>query len=117
MLQDFPDSTTLFQSAQKEELYQKLVAQLQKDFALANIDIDLFSDIEPTALKIMLHEKIYHLILQKFTEYLNLLYIIDVPEKAFKEIHMTDAVEVAEQVTFLVLKRELQKVWLKTKYK
>ncbi len=116
MLPDFPDSTTLFQTAEKQRLYQKLITQLQKDFALANIDIDLFSDIESNALKTLLHEKIYYLILEKFTEYLNLLYVIDVPEKAFKEIHMTDAVEVAEQVAFLVLKRELQKVWLKAKY-
>lgn len=116
MFPEFTDSKVLFQTALKEELYQKLVAQLQKDFALANIDLDLFSDIEPVALKTLLHEKIYHLILEKFTEYLNLLYIVDVPERAFKSIHMTDAVEVAEQVTFLVLKRELQKVWLKAKY-
>lgn len=116
MLPNFADSKTLFQSAQKEQLYQKLVAQLQKDFALANIDIDLFTDIEPLKLKTLLHEKIYHLILEKFTEYLNLLYVIDVPERAFKEIHMTDVVEVAEQVSFLILKRELQKVWLKAKY-
>ncbi len=116
MLPEFSDSKVLFQAALKEQLYQKLVAQLQKDFALANIDIDLLSDIEPTELKTLLHEKIYYLILEKFTAYLNLLYVIDVPEKAFKGIHMTDVVEVAEQVTFLVLKRELQKVWLKAKY-
>jgi len=113
---NFTDSKTLFKTAQKEDLYQNLVAQLQKDFSLANVDIDISDGIEPTDLKVVLHEKIYYLILEKFTEYLNLLYVIDVPEKAFKEIHMTDAVEVAEQVTFLVLKRELQKVWLKKTY-
>ena len=116
MFPEFIDSTVLFETALREQLYQKLVVQLQKDFALANIDIDLFDTITPTALKVLLHEKIYHLILEKFTAYLNLLYIVDVPENAFKKIHMTDAVEVAEQVAFLVLKRELQKVWLKAKY-
>lgn len=116
MLPDFSNSKALFQAALKEQLYQKLVWQLQKDFALANIDIDLFSDIEPSELKRRLHEKIYYLILEKFTAYLNLLYVIDVPEKAFKEMQMTDVVEVAEQVTFLILKRELLKVWLKSKY-
>lgn len=116
MISEFIDSAALFQSAQKEQLYPKLVAQLQKDFALANIDIDLFEDIEPIPLKTILHEKVYYLILEKFTEYLNLLYVIDVPEKAFKEIKVTDVVEVAEQVTFLVLQRELQKVRLKARY-
>lgn len=116
MLQDFSDSIALIQTAQKEQLFLKLVTQLQKDFTLANIDISLSADIEPTQLKVLLHEKIYYLLLEKFQEYLNLLYVIDVPEKAFKQIHMTDAVEVAEQVTLLVLKRELQKVQLKAKY-
>jgi hypothetical protein len=116
MLPEFLDSKVLFQTAQKEQLYLKLVAQLQKDFALSNIDIDLSSDIKPAELKTILNEKIYYLILEKFTEYLNLLYVIDVPEKAFKEIRVTDVVEVAEQVTFLILKRELQKIRLKAKY-
>jgi len=110
------NSIALIQTAQKEQLYQKLVTQLQKDFTLANIDIELSADTESSQLKIILHEKIYYLLLEKFHEYLNLLYIIDVPEKAFREIHMTDAVEVAEQATFLVLNRELQKVQLKAKH-
>ncbi|MFK7813525.1 MAG: hypothetical protein AB8B59_13615 [Maribacter sp.] len=116
MLPKFTDSKSLFEEALKEQSYQKLVIQLQKDFALANIDIDLFIEIEPSQLRTILHEKIYYLILEKFTEYLNLLYVIDVPEKAFREIQVTDVVEVAEQVTLLVLKRELQKVRMKAKY-
>ena len=116
MITNFSDSLTLLDHAQEEALYTKLVAQLKKDFILANVWMDLPENVEPSKLKTLLHEKIYHLILEKFTEYLNLLYIIDVPEKAFKEVHMTDAVDVAEQVTFLVLEREFQKVWLKMKY-
>jgi len=116
MLPDFSDSTSLFQNAKKEQLYQKLIWQLQKDFSLANVDVNIPDSIGPTTLKTVLHEKIYYLILEKFTEYLNLLYVVDVPEKTFKTIKVTDAVAVAEQVTFVILKRELQKVWLKAKY-
>ncbi len=116
MFPTFSDNYSLFKHAQNENLYKKLVTQLEKDFVLANIDIDISVDIAPSDLKTLLHEKIYRLILEKFDEYLNLLYIIDVPESSFKEIKVTDVVEVAEQVTFLVLKRELQKVWLKAKY-
>ncbi len=103
-------------SAKDALLYKKLVVQLKKDFGLANIPIDLSDDVSPEDLQTFLHEKIYYLILEKFTDYLNLLYVIDVPEKAFKQIQVTDVVEVAEQVSFLVLRRELQKVWLKEKY-
>ncbi len=113
---DFPNSTALLQGAQDALLYKKIVAQIKKDFGLANIPIDLHNDVSPIDLQTFLHEKIYYLILEKFTDYLNLLYVIDVPEKAFKQIQVTDVVEVAEQVSFLVLKRELQKVWLKEKY-
>ena len=113
---DFPNSTVLLQNAQEGQLYAKLVVQLKKDFGLANIPIDLANNVSPNNLRAFLQEKIYYLILEKFTEYLNLMYVIDVPERAFKQIQVTDVVEVAEQVSFLVLKRELQKVWLKEKY-
>ena len=113
---DFPNSTALLQNAQEGQLYAKLVVQLKKDFGLANISVDLADNVDPKDLQTFLHEKIYYLILEKFTDYLNLMYVIDVPERAFKQIQGTDVVEVAEQVSFLVLRRELQKVWLKEKY-
>ena len=114
---DFLDSISLLEKVKEENLYNKLVAQLRKDFALANIDIDIVSEVIDTkTLKTLVHEKVYYLILEKFTEYLNLLYVIDVPESVFKNIKVTDVVEVAEQVTLLIFKREFQKVWLKMKY-
>lgn len=113
---DFPNSNELLENAQKGNLYDKLVAQVKKDFGLANIPIDLANNVSPENLRTFLHEKIYYLIMEKFTDYLNLLYVVDVPEKAFKQIQVTDVVEVAEQVSLLVLRRELQKVWLKEYY-
>ena len=113
---NFRNSTELLQNAQESELYAKLVVQLEKDFSLSNIPMDIGSGISADELKAVLLEKIYYLIMERFSEYLNLLYIVDVPEKAFKEIQVTDVVDVAEQVSFLILKREMQKVWLKTKY-
>lgn len=113
---NFLNSTELLLNAKKGELYPRLVAQLTKDFGLANIPIQMGIGILPADLITLLHEKIYHLMMERFSEYLNLLYIVDVPEKAFKEIQVTDVVEVAEQVSFLILRRELLKVWLKRKY-
>ncbi|MGB3151221.1 MAG: hypothetical protein WBB27_11205 [Maribacter sp.] len=116
MISDFPDSTTLLENARKEKLYLKLIVQIQKDFLLANITFGVKTDMTIGDLKGLLHEKIYLLIMERFDSYLNLLYVIDVPEKAFKEIEVTDAVEVSKQVSFLILKRELQKILLKEKY-
>ncbi|WP_149304620.1 hypothetical protein [Pareuzebyella sediminis] len=116
MVLKFSDTSHLLKTAQENRLYAKLVAQLEKDFGLANIYIDLKEGISPDGLKSLLYEKIYVLIMERFSEYLNLLYVIDVPEKAFKEIKVTDVVEVAEQVSFLILLREMQKIFLKEKY-
>ena len=111
-----PQNTDLLLSeAQKEELYIKLIEQINKDFALANESVDFPILISPIDLKIQLHEKIYRLIQHKFAEYLNLLYIVDVPEDQIKKLDGSDLVELSEQVAFLVLKREWQKVWFRNR--
>lgn len=110
------DFDELITQANKENLYNKLVKQLNKDFLLANIDLDFDEDILPTSLKFLLHETIFKLIQEKFAEYLNLLYIIDVPEHKVKQLDGSDIVLLSEQVTFLILLREWQKVWYRHKY-
>ena len=107
----------LLTQASVENLYLKLVEQINKDFNLANEGIDFPMSIAPEELKIQLHEKIYRLIQYKFAEYLNILYIIDVPENEIKQLDGSDIVELAGQVSFLILKREWQKVWFRNKYK
>lgn len=106
----------LIEEANALELYKKLIHQLNKDFLYANIDLDFDDDILPLSLKLILHDTVYKLIQEKFTEYLNLLYIIDVPEKAVRELNGDDTLELAAQVSFLILKREWQKVWFKNMY-
>lgn len=111
------DFEGLIAEANTLNLYQKLIRQLNKDFLLANIDLDFDEDILPTSLKLILHETVYTLIQEKFAEYLNLLYIIDVPEQKIRQLDGSDTVQLSEQVTFLILLREWQKVWYKHQYK
>ncbi|APY10741.1 hypothetical protein BWZ22_05570 [Seonamhaeicola sp. S2-3] len=106
----------LVEEANKLNLYKKLILQLNKDFQLANIDLDFHEDILPTSLKLLLHETIYKLIQEKFSEYLNLLYIIDVSEKAIRALNGDDTLKLAEEVSFLILRREWQKVWFRNCY-
>jgi len=108
-----PDA--LLSEAGKENLYLKLIAQINKDFNLANEAIDFPMSTNPEELKIQLHEKIYRLIQYRFAEYLNLLYIIDVSEDQIKKLDGSDLVVLSEQVAFLILKREWQKVWFRNK--
>jgi hypothetical protein len=113
-----PENTDiLLADAESGNLYLNLIEQINKDFNLANEGIDFPLSISPEELKIQLHEKIYRMIQYKFAEYLNLLYIIDVSESEIKKLDGSDLVILAEQVSFLVLKREWQKVWFRNYYK
>lgn len=105
----------LLTEAEKENLYSKLIEQLNKDFNFANEPVDFPLSTSPNELKIQLHEKIYRLIQYKFAEYLNLLYIIDVSEEEVKKLNGEDISELAAEVAFLILKREWQKVWFRNK--
>lgn len=112
-----PQNTDLLlQEVTNENLYLKLIEQINKDFNLANEAIDFPASTKPEELKIQLHEKIYRLIQYKFAEYLNLLYIIDVPEDQIKKLDGTDISELSAEVVFLILKREWMKVWFRNRY-
>lgn len=113
---NFENNEALLNQVCDLQLLESFVRQIEKDFALANVTIQFIKNHDGKDLVIKLKEKVYFLIMESFDQYLNLLYIVDVPEKEFKTIDGTDAVEVAEQVTFLILKREFQKVWTKKKY-
>ncbi len=102
--------------AHQNNLYRNLINQLNKDFVFANIDLEFDEEVLPTSLKLILHETVYQLIQEKFTDYLNLLYIIDVSEKKVRELDGTDMIKLSEEVTFLILQREWQKVWYKSQY-
>lgn len=98
------------------DLYKKLVFQLNKDFLRANVDLGLHKEVLPTNLKLVLHETVHTLIQEKFADYLNLLYLIDVSEKQVKALGGSDPFQLSEAVSFLILKREWQKVWFRNRY-
>jgi hypothetical protein len=106
----------LVSEANALDLYTKLIVQLNKDLLYANIDLEFDEETLPTSLKMVLHETIFNLIQNKFSDYLNLLYIIDVSEIKVRGLDGNDAVKLADDVTFLILQREWQKVWYKAKY-
>jgi len=116
MLPQFRHSQELLEEVQRESLYGALLQQLDKDFARANIPIRLDKGVLPTQLGTLLQEKIYVLILERFPDYLNLLYMVDIPEQQVRAIGPSDAVELSAAVTFLLLKREAQKVWYKSRF-
>ncbi len=106
----------LLSEAEKENLFAKLIEQLNKDFNFANEAIDFPQSTSADELKIQMKEKIFRLLQYKYAELLNLLYIIDVPEDNFKQLDGADTVELAEQLSFLILKREWMKVWFRNRF-
>ena len=116
MMKQLKTTQGIWEASLQQDLYNKLVQQLNKDFLYANIDLSFNEDVLPSSLKLILHETIYILIQEKFMDYLNLLYIIDVPEYKVKQLDGSDVLALSEQVTFLLLQREWQKVWFKQQY-
>ncbi|MBS4039367.1 MAG: hypothetical protein KGZ81_02080 [Flavobacteriales bacterium] len=106
----------LEKQVQQENLLEALIVQTNKDFQFANHPLDLSLQATPEQIIQVVHQKVYDLLQYQFTEYLNLLYIVDVPEAQVKSITANDMVEISEQVTFLLIKRIWQKVYLRKHY-
>jgi len=106
----------LIEKANQFNLYTKLIVQLNKDLLYANIDLVIDETTSPICLKSILHQTLYKLIQEKFSEYLNFLYIVDVSERKVKALEGNDIVKLSEEVTFLILLREWQKVWFKNQF-
>lgn len=110
------NSEQLMQVAIGDSLFDKLKHQVEKDFVLANIPLQVPEILNQSDFIALIREKVYYLMMEHFAEYLNLMYIIDIPESAFHNIEITDTVDVADQVTLLILKREYKKVWYRNRY-
>ncbi|MCF6307615.1 MAG: hypothetical protein L3J09_06645 [Flavobacteriaceae bacterium] len=104
-------------SSEGLQLYHKLILQLNKDFQRAAIAEAFLETIVPSELKTKLHEIVFDLFQNHNSEYLNLLYIIDVSEDKIKKIEYEDTIKITKQITYLILLREWQKVWFREKFK
>jgi len=105
----------LLQNVEGENLYQQLILQLNKDFQLSNLDESFELSSTPVQLKETLSKRILNLLTNKYDDYLNLMYRIDVSEKELATIKSDHLETTVEQITFLILKREYQKVWFKNR--
>ena len=96
-----------------ENLYVQLIAQLNKDFQLANVAGSFDFKASPAQLKKELFAILLNLISNQYDDYLNLLYRIDVPESELAKLKQYNLTASIEEIAYLVLKREYQKVWFK----
>ena len=116
----YEDALNILNRAKERNLLTALLLQLRKDYHRINLTFPLaeaeVSQLTSAGIFQRLRENLYYLLMEHFDAYLNLMYTVDVPEREFKHIEPTDAVEVAGQVCYLVLRREWEKIELRTRY-
>lgn len=115
MLPTQKNALELLQKVTVENLYQNLLKQLNKDLQLANLNESFDLSVTPVQLKELLSKLLIKLLTKQYDDYLNFLYRVDVSERELLTIKSNDLPTIAEQITFLVLKREYQKVWFKNR--
>ncbi|MCC9042605.1 hypothetical protein LNQ81_07875 [Myroides sp. M-43] len=96
-------------------LLGELVRQVEKDFRMAvDTSITLYADT-PAKLVHEVYSELYNIVTKtSVSKFSSLLYRIDIAEKDVKAIQSTDIEDYLQQVTFLVLKREYQKVYIRS---
>ena len=113
----FPKTSEhLFEMANELGFYPKLIAQLNKDFLLANLN-EIFEDnISPNCLKEKVQNIVLELLNSDYDSYLKLLYIIDVSEYKLKRLNGGDFMVLSEQICLEILLRVWEKVWYRNQY-
>jgi len=96
---------------------EDLIKQINKDANLAGVDLKLNESITAFEIANELNKIIANLIKNDFSDYLNFLYRIDVLEKDLISIRDLEFHEMTKKVTILIIKKELQKIWLKNNFK
>ena len=109
------NAVEFLKSVEVENLYSQLIQQLNKDFLLSNLNTRFDLSTTPVDLKQKLSDTLLNLITDQYDDYLNLLYRIDVSEKELLKIKNENLPTSIEQLTFVILKREYQKVWFKNR--
>ena len=113
----FEDQTGLviFEKINKNNLYVKLINQFNKDFLLTGLSSSFSQTLLREDLIHTLVDLIEDLVMNRFSDYLNLLYRVDISEIEIKKLDSSDIHKMSQQVAFLLLKRECQKVLFKSK--
>lgn len=104
------------QLVENRKLYKMLVEQLNKDFVLAGVDYFTFSkELKIDELIKSLSIVIEKLFKGRYDSYLNFVYRVDVAEKEMLKVDSTSD-SFFEDLAKVILKRELQKVWFRSKF-
>jgi len=110
------NSLQIFSKIESANLYSKLIEQLNKDFVFSGLASGFSIEILPKELLSHLTQLLIDLVTNNFSDYLNLLYRIDISEREIKKLDGSNIEKMCEQVALLIVQRECQKVWLRNKF-
>ncbi len=94
-------------------LYPQLLQQLQKDIDRAAVNYSIDMQVGPRDLIEAICELLEKLLQDSFNEYLNLLYAVDISETKLRGFTSEKIEDIARYATYLIIKREWQKVWFR----
>lgn len=96
-------------------LLGELVKQVEKDFRMTvDPSIEIVADT-PSKLVYEVYNQLHKIVTQtSVSKFSSLLYRIDIAEGDIKAIKSVDIEDYLKQVTFLILKREYQKVYIRS---
>ncbi|MFD2563957.1 hypothetical protein [Aquimarina rubra] len=100
----------LMEQVSESDLYPQLITQLQKDLNRAGIDYEVNQNANPKELFVEIEQLLLEKLNNAFNDFLNLLYAVDVSERDIKNCQSDESTVIAKYATFLILKREWQKV-------
>ena len=97
------------------EMLEKLIRQLNKDFSLSGIDAQFDTNWTPELIISTLNKIVAALMTNEFQKFINFLYRVDISEKKIGDIESSDFDQVVNSITFMILKKEWQKVWFRNR--
>ncbi|PID67699.1 MAG: hypothetical protein CR968_05430 [Flavobacteriia bacterium] len=98
----------------QHDLYPQLIRQINKDFSLTGVSMDLKEDCLPHDLINTVSESVYQLVQYNFDTFMQLLYRVDVSEQIMSRDSVDTAENITHKATLEIIKREWQKVqWRK----
>jgi len=103
---------------QKEEnkvLLKNLILQIKKDAQMSGLEFDLSECSSVEKLIDFLNKFIAELIQKNYSSYANFLYRIDVSEKEIVKINETSLETAVNRIVELILRKEWQKVWFRSR--
>lgn len=105
--------TYLEDQLKERNLFDPLVQQVQRDFRLSVDEDIVFQPSTPLALVQQIQGELELIASRTPAKLSMLLYRIDVAEKDIRELEEGDVFNYFQQLTYLIVKREFQKVYFR----